>query len=44
MPNYTLQYVYAISDFDTSGPLIAPRTKVGLRPQEAFLLHYLHWL
>lgn len=41
MPNYTLQYVYAISDFDTTGSLIAPRMKVGLRPQEAL---HLHWL
>ena len=29
MPNYTLQYVYAISDFDTTGSLVAPPNETG---------------
>lgn len=31
MPDYTLQYVYALSDFDTSGTLIAPPNEAGAR-------------
>ena len=33
MPEYTLQYVYGISDFDTSGTLIAPPNEVGEQAQ-----------
>ncbi len=33
MPDYTLQYVYEISDFDTSGALIAPPNEQGARAQ-----------
>ena len=29
MPDYTLQYVYALSDFDTSGSLSAPPNESG---------------
>lgn len=31
MPDYTLQYVYQMSDFDTSGALIAPPNEAGAR-------------
>jgi len=33
MPDYTLQYVYQISDFDTSGSNIAPPNESGARAQ-----------
>ena len=31
MPDYTLQYVYELADFDTSGSLIAPPNEAGAR-------------
>lgn len=33
MPDYTLQYVYQLSDFDTSGSLITPPDEQGARAQ-----------